>query len=48
MLDFKRAFETIDRSILIDKLMKYGFGENCVKLLDSYLENKTKKNKISW
>jgi exonuclease III len=39
-LDFKRAFETIDRSLLLEKLKKYGFSENSVRLLDSYLSER--------
>jgi Reverse transcriptase (RNA-dependent DNA polymerase) len=39
-LDFKRAFETIDRSLLLSKLKKYGFSENSVKLLDNYLSER--------
>jgi exonuclease III len=46
MLDFKRAFETIDRSILIQKLNKYGLGENSVRLIESYLENRKQKTRF--
>jgi hypothetical protein len=36
-LDFKRAFETIDRERLLDKLVKYGFKEESTKLIRSFL-----------
>jgi hypothetical protein len=36
-LDFKRAFETIDRDRLIGKLKKYGFSESSLRLLKSFL-----------
>jgi hypothetical protein len=39
-LDFKRAFETIDRSKLIEKLGKYGFGEGSLQLLNSFLSGR--------
>ena len=39
-LDFKRAFETIDRDLLLSKLKKYGFSECSIKLLSSFLSNR--------
>jgi predicted ester cyclase len=39
-LDFKRAFETIDRELLLCKLKKYGFSDCSVKLLSSYLSDR--------
>jgi exonuclease III len=39
-LDFKRAFETIDRSKLIEKLSNYGFGEASLQLLNSFLSGR--------
>jgi exonuclease III len=39
-LDFKRAFETIDRKRLIVKLRKYGFGEESLKLIDNFLHER--------
>jgi hypothetical protein len=39
-LDFKRAFETIDRKLLLSKLKRYGFSEECLKLLGSFLSDR--------
>ena len=39
-LDFKKAFDTIDHSILIAKLKHYGFTGNCIELLANYLCNR--------
>ena len=39
-LDLKRAFDTINHKILIDKLYHYGFRGISNKLLQSYLENR--------
>jgi Reverse transcriptase (RNA-dependent DNA polymerase) len=39
-LDFKRAFETIDRKKLLEKLKKHCFGERSLKLISSYLTDR--------
>lgn len=39
-LDFKRAFETIDREILLDKLNKYGIRDTELKWFKSFLSNR--------
>jgi hypothetical protein len=45
-IDLKRAFETIFREILIEKLEMYGVQENELKWIESYLSNrKHQKNK---
>ncbi len=36
-LNFKRAFETIDREILLKKLELYGFGPDVLKFFSNYL-----------
>ena len=40
-LDFKRAFETIDGRILIEKMFMYGSRDNELKWFESYLNNRT-------
>jgi hypothetical protein len=39
-LDFKRAFETIDRKLLLQKLKKYGFSDCSLKLISSFLSDR--------
>jgi ribonucleases P/MRP protein subunit RPP40 len=39
-LDFKRAFETIDRDLLLKKMEKYGFSDASRKLLGSFLKDR--------
>ena len=36
-LDLKRAFETVDREIMIEKLEKYGLGNDAIKWMRRYL-----------
>jgi hypothetical protein len=44
-LDFKRAFETIVRSKLIEKLKQYGIGGVAAKWFESYLDNRRQKTR---
>lgn len=46
-LDLKRAFETIDRAILINKLKKYGIAAQALKWLIDYLENRKQVTKVN-
>lgn len=39
-LDFRRAFETINRNLLLEKLKNYGFGSVVISLLTEYLEDR--------
>ncbi len=39
-LDMKRAFETIDRKRLLEKLRAFGFDSNSVKWFENYLDNR--------
>jgi hypothetical protein len=46
-LDFKRAFETIDRKILIDKLKKYNFGVEAIEWFKNFLSCRKQVVKIN-
>lgn len=45
-LDFQRAFETIHRKRLVEKLCKYGVKETELSWFKSYLSNRTQRTKI--
>ena len=40
LIDYSRAFDTVNHRILLDKLNKYGVREKALQLLASYLENR--------
>ena len=44
-IDFKRAFETIDREILTQKLNMYGIKENELEWFRSYLAERKQMTK---
>lgn len=46
-LDFQKAFETIDRNLLIRKLKKYGVGPRAIEWFQSYLSDRTQRVKFS-
>ena len=46
-LDFKIAFETIDRSILLNKLYNYGIQESELIWFKSYLTDKKQMVKVN-
>jgi Reverse transcriptase (RNA-dependent DNA polymerase) len=46
-LDFKRAFETIDRKILIKKLKRYNFSPNAVNWFEDFLSGRKQIVKIN-
>lgn len=47
LLDFFQAFDTINISLLLSKLVYYGFDKLAVKWFDSYLCNRYQCVKIS-
>ena len=46
-IDLKRAFETIDRNVLILKLKRYGFDHTVIKWIESYITNRYQITKIN-
>ncbi|XP_055390584.1 uncharacterized protein LOC129619367 [Condylostylus longicornis] len=46
-LDLQRAFETVNRNILLEKLKKYGIRNMELKWFESYLSNRTQKTKVN-
>ena len=40
-LDLCKAFDTVDRNILINKLDKYGIKGKAIQILESYLTDRT-------
>jgi hypothetical protein len=41
IIDLKKAFDTVDHNILLNKLMRYGIKDNELKWFQSYLSNRT-------
>jgi len=46
-LDFRRAFETVNRNVLIDKMRKYGFDDMALKWFRSYLSDRKQMTKVN-
>ena len=40
MIDYSKAFDTIDHSIMVRKLLNLGFGSSVIKVIVSYLSNR--------
>lgn len=45
-IDLSRAFDTVDRKLLIEKLRRYGFGDSAINWISDYLKNRKQKVKI--
>lgn len=43
LLDYSKAFDTMDHAVFCSKLEYYGFDKNSVKLLHNYLSGRTQK-----
>ena len=46
-LDFKRAFETVNRDILLEKLKRYGFGNHEVRWFGEFLSGRSQQTIIN-
>ena len=46
-LDFSKAFDCISHSLLLHKIQKYGFSENAIQLLRSYLQNRLQYTSVN-
>ena len=47
LLDLKKAFDTIDHQILIEKLELYGVKNSVLKLFSSYLDKRTQVCRVN-
>ena len=45
-LDTKKAFDSVNHSLLLKKLIKYGIRGKCAELIEDYLKGRTQKVKI--
>ena len=46
-IDFSRAFDSIDHTILAEKLKLYGFDENSLRFMKNYISNRTQKTIVN-
>ena len=46
IMDFSKAFDTINQDLFLSKLKSYGFNENSVLFIRSYLTNRYQQTKI--
>ena len=46
-IDLKKAFDTIDHTILLSKLLTYGIDENSLKWFESYLDKRSQRCNVN-
>ena len=46
-MDLSKAFDTLNHELLIAKLSAYGFNNESLKLIRSYLTNRWQRTKIN-
>ena len=46
-IDLKKAFDTVDHTILLRKLSCYGVNSNALHLLESYLIDRTQRSYVN-
>ena len=47
LMDLSKAFDTINHELLLAKLHAYGFSENALQIINSYLSNRWQRVKIN-
>ena len=47
LMDLSKAFDTLNHDLLIAKLYAYGFSEESLKLINSYLTNGWQRTKVN-
>lgn len=47
LIDFRKAFDLVDSTLLLKKLFHLGFGNNALDLITNYFENRTQAVKLN-
>ena len=47
-IDLKKAFDTVDHTILVNKLERYGISDKTVKWMKDYLSNRKQRTLANW
>ena len=47
LMDLSKAFDTLNHDLLIAKLHAYGFSEESLQLIKSYLTNRWQRTKVN-
>ena len=46
-MDLSKAFDTLNHDLLLAKLEAYGFSENSIGYIQSYLENRLQRTNVN-